>query len=113
MSPESAGCCARSSSLDSWSPAAGERWSTGRRLIYFLASPLIPAILVSRLIGVWRRTNARESLPWGTLPLIILGAVAKGAGELLGSVVGTPRIAVTGMNEIEVHKARFGGRTAS
>ena len=68
---------------------------------------------MSRLIGVWRRTNARESLPWGTLPLIILGAVAKGAGELLGSVVGTPRSAVTGMNEIEVHKARFGGRTAS
>ena len=90
-----------------------ERWSTGRRLIYFLASPLIPAILVSRLIGVWRQTNARESLPWGTLPLIIIGAVAKGAGELLGSVVGTPRVAVTGMNEIEVHKARFGGRTAS
>jgi hypothetical protein len=89
------------------------RWSRGRRLIYFLATPLIPAVLVWRVLGVWSRTNARERLPWGTLPLIVVAAVVKGAGEMVGSVLGAPRRAVTGMNEIEVHKVRFARRSPS
>jgi hypothetical protein len=88
------------------------RWPLGRRLTYFLATPLVPAILVWRVLGVWRQTNARQRLPWGTLPLIIVAAVAKGAGEMMGCWLGAPRIAVTGMNEIEVHKVRFAGRSA-
>jgi len=89
------------------------RWSRGRRLIYFLATPLVPAVLVWRVLGVWRQTNARERLPRGTLALVVLAAVVKGVGETVGSVLGAPRHAVTGMNEIEVHKVRFAGRSPS
>lgn len=89
------------------------RWSRGRRVVYFLASPLIPAVLVWRVLGVWAGTRARERLPWGTLPLIAVAAAAKGAGEMLGGVLGAPQLAVTGMNEIEVHKVRFAGRSPS
>jgi hypothetical protein len=86
------------------------RWSRGRRLIYFLATPLVPAVLVWRVLDVWRRTAARQGLPWGTLALIIVAAVVKGAGEMAGSLLGAPERARTGMNEIEVHKVRFAGR---
>ena len=53
---------------------------------------------------------ARQGLPWGTLALIIVAAVVKGAGEMAGSLLGAPERARTGMNEIEVHKVRFAGR---
>lgn len=89
------------------------RWPWRRRLIYFFASPLIPAVLVWRVLGLWRRTDARDGLPWGTLPLIVAAAVVKGAGEMLGYVFGAPRFAVIGMHEIEVHKVRFAGRARS
>jgi hypothetical protein len=86
------------------------RWSWRRRLAYFLASPLVPVVLVWRVMGLWRRTDVAVGLPSGTLPLIVVAAVVKGVGEALGCLVGAPRMAVTGMHEIEVHKVRFAGR---
>ena len=87
------------------------RWPRWRRLAYLLASPLIPVVLVRRVVGLWRQTDARTGLPWGTLPLIVLAALVKGTGETLGYLLGAaPRMAVAGMHEIEVHKTRFAGR---
>jgi hypothetical protein len=62
------------------------RWTRGRRAVYAAAAPLIPLVLVARIL----RDAPHRSLPLprGTLAAVALGAVVSAAGELWGYVRG-------------------------
>ena len=85
------------------------RWPMSRRLMYVLASPLIPVVLLARLVpAAWRLGLAK--LPAATLPLIVGAAIVKTAGELFG-YLGLKLLSVEArLADIEIHKLRYAGR---
>jgi hypothetical protein len=80
-------------------------WSTPRRLAYALASPLIPAVRLRRILREIRRAGLSGDLLPGILPALLASLVASAAGEAIGYLVGVgeSRRVVTAM---EVHKSR-------
>jgi hypothetical protein len=84
-----------------------KRWSWQRRMLYLMASPLIPGVILSRarrgLIAARRQTP----LPLGTLPGLLLGTLVSAAGEAVGYTLGAGRAAGQKMTEYELHKARY------
>ena len=83
------------------------RWGMGRRLVYALASPLIPIVVLSRIQKGVREIGRRESLPTGTIPALVLGVIVKAAGEMRGYLVGAPESAEERMTGYEVRKVAF------
>ena len=85
------------------------RWSFGRRVLYVLASPLIPVVLIRRVWpGVWR-TVRKKHLRLSTMFWIAFGMAVKAAGELCG-YAGAPKATAEGlMHEYEVHKLSYAG----
>jgi len=58
-----------------------ERWRPWRRALYLVLAPLIAAALVWRIRPIVRRIGRVHPLPSGLWPAIVLGAVARAAGE--------------------------------
>jgi hypothetical protein len=89
-----------------------QRWSVLRRLVYFCGSPLIPAVLLTRLrkpIGLALR-EAR--LPAGTLLALVAAMAISSLGEMVGYARGAGRAADLAMLEFEVHKLRYASSRA-
>ncbi|MBI2835829.1 MAG: hypothetical protein HYX76_15520 [Acidobacteria bacterium] len=87
-------------------------WPWPRRILYLVASPLIPVVLLARVARGARR-SIPPRLPFGTIPAMTLGAVAKTLGEVLGYAgVRLPSIEAR-LADIEVRKAQYAGRRAS
>lgn len=69
---------------------AGERaqvegWSWGKRLAYFVASPLIPLVRLARILAALREGDRSQvKLATGTLPMTLLGLAADGLGQMVG-----------------------------
>jgi len=61
-----------------------ERWSPLRRAFYVLLAPLIALVLVWRIVPVVRRFARLHRLPRFTWGAIVLGAIARAAGESIG-----------------------------
>jgi hypothetical protein len=83
------------------------RWSFTRRMAYALGSPLIPIVTLSRIQKGVRETARSQSLPRGTIPAIVLGAMVKAAGEMRGYLLGAPESAEEEMTGYEVRKLAF------
>lgn len=88
------------------------RWSWGRRILYVLGSPLIPVVLVARLLTSVRRVARTQRLPAGTIAVIAAGAVAKSVGEVIGYLGAAPSSTEARMTEIELHKVKYAARRA-
>jgi GT2 family glycosyltransferase len=85
--------------------AEREGWSWPRRLLYALGSPLIPPV---RLCRIARRAPAHREL-LGALPMLVLGLVLDGVGQLVGYVSGAGRSRKT-LTGFEFHRARHNAR---
>jgi hypothetical protein len=83
------------------------RWGLIRRLVYAIGSPLIPIVTLSRVRKGVRETGRRQSLPAGTIPALVLGAMVKAAGEMHGYLLGVPDSAEEEMTGYEVRKLAF------
>jgi hypothetical protein len=83
------------------------RWGFVRRLLYAFGSPLIPIVTLSRIQKGVRETGRRQSLPAGTVPALVLGAMVKAAGEMRGYLLGVPDSAEEEMTGYEVRKLAF------
>jgi len=83
------------------------RWSFFRRMMYTFGSPLIPIVTLSRIQKGVRETGRSQSLPRGTIPAIMLGAMVKAAGEMRGYLLGAPKSAEEEMTGYEVRKLAF------
>jgi hypothetical protein len=85
------------------------RWPWHRRLFYIIASPLIPVVLLARVLPAARRVGLAR-LPAATVPALVVAAVAKAAGELAGYLgIQAPALDAC-LQEIEVNKVRYAGR---
>lgn len=89
--------------------AAGraERWSRLRLLLYACAAPLIPLVILSRLIGSVRLTQQTRRLPTGAVLALVLGAIASAAGEMVTYVAGGRPDLGLRMDEYELYKLRY------
>lgn len=87
--------------------ARSTRWSFLRRMVYVVGSPLIPFVTLSRIRKGVRDTARSQSLPRGTFPAIVLGAIVKAAGEMRGYLLGAPESAEEEMTGFEVRKLAF------
>jgi hypothetical protein len=85
------------------------RWPVYRRVLYVLASPLIPIALCSRVVpGVWSTVRKKE-VPRSTLFWIVIGMIVKSAGELAGYAGASVGPWECQMHEYEVHKLAYAG----
>jgi hypothetical protein len=85
--------------LSSWFPVqylagrvfAGNRirsWSVARRLIYGIASPLIPIVRLFRISRELTRPGRPSHLSARLMPLLILGLLCDGLGQMIGYLSG-------------------------
>src|SRR5436305_3536302 len=87
---------------------AGERarrWPWRQRLLYLAGAPLLPAVYVSRVRSGVRMVRRSARMPLGTSAAVLLGCVAKAAGEMTGYALGPRPAAEPRMTEYELHKA--------
>jgi hypothetical protein len=84
-----------------------ERWSLGRRLLYAAGSPFIPAVVLGRVASGVTAARQAYSVPRGVYPALLVGAVARAIGELVGYLGGSSTWAERRMTEYEVHKLRY------
>jgi len=82
--------------------ARARRWRLGRRLAYAAAAPLIAVVLFGRYLRHYRVARSEERLPAGTLPLLVVGAVARAAAEALG-YLGCAPSPIWGWSSAELH----------
>lgn len=88
------------------------RWPLRRRLLYILASPLIPAVLLSRMVRPVRHLMRKGALPTGTLPALLIGLFVRTLGEVVGYSAGQGRDSATRMERYELHKLKYTVREA-
>lgn len=83
------------------------RWPWYTRLLYMAGSPLIPAVLLSRIRHGVRLARRERHLPAGTMAALVMGVVVSAVGELVGYARGAGPGAERQMTEYEVHKVRY------
>ena len=83
------------------------RWSPGRRAFYFLASPLIPLVLLYRNRDSVRHLRAARRLPAGSLVAITAGALVRTFGEAVGYLRGIDAAGEARMEEYELNKVKY------
>lgn len=86
------------------------RWSPLRRLLYFIASPLIPIVLFGRVLRGARHWPS-DTLPRSTILGVMIAAVAKTAGEIIAYAGVKLPAAAARLHDIEVRKVDYAGRT--
>ena len=87
--------------------ARRKRWSGRKRLLYVVASPLIPAVILYRLRRPVKSLIAKGSLPAGAVAALVFGTVVRTAGEVVGYIRGAPDQSQPRMDEYELHKLAF------
>lgn len=80
-------------------------WSVSRRLLYTMASPLIPLVRFGRAMRTVSRVGQARRLP-RILPSLIVQLVASGVGEMMGYAMGSGR-AMQRLTDEEFHRERF------
>ena len=90
-------------------PCRARRWAWPRRLLYIVASPLIPLVLLVRIESP--RAGSPPAAPaGGTSPLLLVGAISKVVGEVIGyRGVRLPSLERR-LTDIEIHKVPYAGR---
>ena len=83
-------------------------WNAGRRILYAIASPLIPFVRMNRIVGQARESGAWRKVPSGVLPMLLLGLFVSALGEFVGYCAG-PGQARPKLAEFEFHRVRHLG----
>ncbi len=100
-----------------YAAARSADWSRARRALYALATPLIPAVRLRRILVQIGRAGLREALVPHVLPALVMGLAISALGELLGYAVGPGRTDVLYRSEIDrtafVRTAPGSGRAAA
>ena len=79
------------------------RWSLANRLLYVAASPLIPAVRFARSVRQMARAGGPKPSMARVLPMLALGLVLDGLGQMAGYLVG-PGDAVARVAGYEFHR---------
>jgi hypothetical protein len=84
-----------------------ERWPRRRRLLYAAASPLIPVVLLARILPGLETARRTSLVPASAYPAVLAGLVVSAAGELVAYLGGSAEEATRRMGEYELHKCRY------
>ena len=87
-----------------------KRWSGVRRLAYVAGSPLIPAVMLRRMLPGILRTAKRLRVPAMTIPTVIVGILIRTFGEVMGYLGFPAGRAIREMHEYELHKFNYTGK---
>ena len=90
-----------------------EMWSLARRIFYVCASPLIPVVILSRIARPMRALEQTGALPRGIRSALMIGAVVRTAGEVVGYLAGATASASSRMEQYELHKMRYAARPST
>jgi hypothetical protein len=85
--------------------ARARPWSLAKRLLYTAASPLIPAVRLARGVRQFARAGGSKPPMTRVLPMLALGLVLDGVGQMLGYLAG-PGDAVARVAQYEFHRVR-------
>ena len=85
------------------------RWSPLRRLLYFVASPLIPIVLFGRVLRGARHWPS-GTLPPSAIPGVLIAALAKTMGEIIGYAGVKLPAAAARLQDIEIRKVQYARR---
>ena len=94
-------CCGRI-----FAGSRSRKWPFGKRLLYFVGSPMIPVVRLYRVIKELRRPGRSNSVPPILFPLLLLLLVIDGIGEMVGYACGSGN-AMEMMTDMEFHRERF------
>ena len=83
------------------------RWPAHRRWLYILASPLIPAVLLRRMVRPVRAAIRHRRLPPLAIPALVVGAIVRTFGEVAGYIGGARSSDEERMEEYELHKMKY------
>ncbi|MCA1815659.1 MAG: glycosyltransferase [Acidobacteria bacterium] len=81
-------------------------WSPWRRVLFALASPLIPAVRTFRIARELLKPGRPRRLLPRLLPALVVGLAFDGAGEMAGYAFGAGR-AMRKLSDMEFHRERF------
>jgi hypothetical protein len=84
----------------------GQRWSLGRRLVYFFGSPLIPLVRFIRIMAMIRRHGWQKDLLPGILPSLTMGLLSSAFGEMTGYALGVGRAAEDSV-DLDINRWRY------
>jgi hypothetical protein len=82
-------------------------WSWRRRVVYAVGAPLIPVVVLSRLVGPVRTLRRVQRLPRLTVAAVLLGASAGALGELTAFVTGAGEDGEGRADHYELEKIRY------
>ncbi|HKO60826.1 MAG TPA: glycosyltransferase [Pyrinomonadaceae bacterium] len=86
--------------------ARAQEWTTWRRIMFAFASPLIPVVRCLRITReLFKPGRPRYLLP-RVLPILMLGLVFDGAGEMMGYAFGAGG-AMAKLSDMEFHRERY------
>ncbi len=80
-------------------------WPIGRRLVYVLGSPLLPAVRLWRIAPDLRRVARHHERMLRVLPALVAGLVIESAGETIGLVLGR-HVRVRKPLDVEIDRLR-------
>lgn len=83
------------------------QWSRLRRAVYLLAAPLLPAVILARLAAPVRQVLRAGTLPGGSLPALVLGAIISVAGEAVSYLIGGGPELELRSDDYELFKLRY------
>jgi hypothetical protein len=90
-----------------------DRWPAIRSILYALASPLIPVVILYRTARSVRVAIRNRRLPPMTIPALVAGAVVRTVGEVVGYLAGARADEERRMEEYELHKVEYTAGSAT
>jgi hypothetical protein len=84
-----------------------QAWSRLRRVAYACAFPLIPPVVLSRILKSVRLLQRDGRLPPLTIPAMLVGSMAAALGEMVGYAGGLRPADKQRLDEYELHKTRY------
>jgi hypothetical protein len=81
-------------------------WSALRRFLYSAAGPLIPLVLLRRVLRDLGRIGELPRLGFSILPVLMLALASDAAGEMVGYLFGGKR-AMHKLTDMEYHRHRY------
>lgn len=88
-----------------------KRWPVSRRLLYVVASPFIPAVILYRLRNTVRCLLRAPGMPVTVIPALVLGTIVRTTGEVVGYIRGSRPHDQPRMDHYEIHKLAFTSMT--
>jgi glycosyltransferase involved in cell wall biosynthesis len=86
--------------------ARARKWSAPRRILYWLASPLIPFVRFRRIVKELRAPGRKRDLLPRIVPLLFASLVVDAVGEMTGYALG-PGDAMRKLSDMEFHRSRY------